>query len=60
MALRNIVCRGDELLGKKCRPVSSISERILGHSDDMRETMRAQEVSASPRHRWAFCAGCSL
>ncbi|WP_324823709.1 peptide deformylase [Sinanaerobacter sp. ZZT-01] len=40
MALRNVVCRGDEILGKKAREVKEINERILETLDDMLETMR--------------------
>lgn len=39
MALRNIVTLGDEVLRKKCRPVSEITERIQTLVDDMIETM---------------------
>lgn len=39
MALRNIVTLGDEVLRKKCRPVSEVTERIQTLVDDMIETM---------------------
>ncbi len=39
MALRNIVKKGDDILRKKCRPVSEITERICGILDDMAETL---------------------
>lgn len=39
MALRNVVCRGDEILAKKAKEVKEINGRILEILDDMRETM---------------------
>lgn len=39
MALRNVVCRGDEILAKKAKEVKEINARILEMLDDMRETM---------------------
>lgn len=40
MAIRNIVKDGDEILRKKCRPVTDYNERLWKLLDDMRETMR--------------------
>ncbi|MEG0291349.1 MAG: peptide deformylase [Anaerovoracaceae bacterium] len=40
MALRNVVVKGDEVLGKKCREVTEITDRIETLLDDMTETMR--------------------
>lgn len=42
MALRNIVTEGDEILRKKCREVSEITDRIKLTLEDMLETMRSQ------------------
>ncbi|WP_206458945.1 peptide deformylase [Anaerovorax sp. IOR16] len=39
MALRNVVCRGDEILAKKAKEVKEINSRILEMLDDMLETM---------------------
>jgi len=39
MAIRNIRVLGDEILRKKCKPVTEINERILTLLDDMAETM---------------------
>ena len=41
MALRNIVTKGDPILGKKCRTVDVIDEKIITLLEDMRETMIA-------------------
>lgn len=40
MALRNIVTEGDEILRKKCREVSEVTDRIKETMSDMLETMR--------------------
>jgi peptide deformylase len=40
MALRNIVCEGDDILKKHCREVADIDDRIRTILDDMIETMR--------------------
>lgn len=40
MALRNIVVEGDEILGKKCKEVVSITEKIKITLEDMVDTMR--------------------
>ncbi len=42
MALRNIVVEGDEVLRKKCREVSEVTDRIRLTMEDMLETMREQ------------------
>lgn len=39
MAIRNIVKKGDEVLRKKCRPVTKIDDRIIQLLDDMKETL---------------------
>ncbi len=39
MAIRNIVKDGDEVLAKKCRPVTEFDERLAQLLDDMAETM---------------------
>lgn len=39
MALRNIVHEGDEILRKRCREVSEVTERIQQTLDDMVDTM---------------------
>lgn len=39
MALRNIREMGDDILNKKCKPVTEINERTLDLIDDMFETM---------------------
>lgn len=40
MALRKVVVRGDEILSKRCREVSEITDRIRETLDDMVDTMR--------------------
>ncbi len=42
MAIRNIVKEGDEILRKKCREVSEVTERIQVTLDDMVDTMRSE------------------
>lgn len=43
MALREIVKIGDEILRKKCRPVTSFDEKLWTLLDDMVETMNTSE-----------------
>ena len=40
MAIRNIVVEGDEILRKKCREVTEVTDRIRETMGDMLETMR--------------------
>ncbi|MCQ2551038.1 MAG: peptide deformylase [Clostridia bacterium] len=40
MAIRNIVKEGDEVLRKKCREVTEVTDRIRQTMDDMVDTMR--------------------
>jgi len=40
MALRNIVEKGDAVLGKRCRPVTDFNEKLHVLLDDMAETLR--------------------
>ena len=40
MAIRNIVKEGDDVLRKKCREVTEVTDRIKQTLDDMVETMR--------------------
>lgn len=42
MAIRNIVVEGDEILRKRCREVSEVTDRIKETLSDMLETMRAE------------------
>jgi len=42
MAIRNVVVEGDEILRKKCREVSEVTDRIRMTMDDMLETMRKE------------------
>lgn len=42
MAIRNIVTEGDEILRKRCREVSEVTDRIKMTLQDMLETMREQ------------------
>lgn len=42
MALRKVVVRGDEILSKRCREVSEITDRIKETLDDMVDTMREE------------------
>lgn len=39
MAIRNITIRGEEILGKKCKPVKEITPRIKELCQDMIDTM---------------------
>lgn len=41
MAIRNIVKVGDEILTKKCRPVTDFNDRLFTLLDDMHETLTA-------------------
>ena len=43
MAIRNIVKKGDETLGKVCRPVEKFDERLHTLLDDMHDTVRAAD-----------------
>ena len=43
MALRQVRQRGDDILGKKAKPVKEITPAILALLDDMKETMDAKE-----------------
>jgi peptide deformylase len=43
MAIRNIVCEGDEILKKRAKEVTEINEKIIMLLDDMAETMKSQE-----------------
>ena len=42
MAIRNIVTEGDEILRKKCREVSEVTDRIRMTLEDMLETMHKE------------------
>lgn len=42
MAIRKIVTEGDEVLRKKCREVSEVTDRIRTTLEDMLETMRQE------------------
>lgn len=42
MAIRNVVIEGDEILRKKCREVTEVTDRIKLTMEDMLETMREQ------------------
>ncbi len=42
MALRNVVCEGDEILRKKCKEVTEVTDRIKMTMEDMLETMRQE------------------
>ena len=42
MAIRNVVTEGDEILRKRCREVSEVTDRIKMTLDDMLETMREE------------------
>ena len=43
MALREIVKYGDDILRKKCRPVTAFDEKLWTLLDDMKETMEAAQ-----------------
>lgn len=43
MALRNIVRKGDDVLRKKCKPVTSFDQKLSELIDDMAETMYKSE-----------------
>ena len=40
MAIRHVVVEGDEILRKKCREVTEVTDRIKMTMEDMLETMR--------------------
>ncbi len=42
MAIRNVVFEGDEILRKKCREVTEITDRIRLTMEDMLQTMRKE------------------
>ena len=55
MALRNIVKVGDDVLRKKCRPVTMIDPKIHQLLDDMAQTMHeANGVGAAGRLAQAY------
>ncbi len=43
MAILNIVKTGDDILGKRSRPVEKIDERVLTLLDDMKDTLKKAE-----------------
>lgn len=43
MAIREIVKKGDEVLGKKCHPVTQFDAKLHALLDDMGETVRAAD-----------------
>ena len=43
MALRTIVKIGDDILRKKCRPVTEFDDKLHSLLDDMRETLKSVE-----------------
>ena len=42
MGIRNVVLEGDEILRKKCREVTEVTDRIRMTMEDMLETMRSE------------------
>ncbi|MGN0732670.1 MAG: peptide deformylase [Emergencia sp.] len=42
MAIRNIVTEGDEILRKKCREITEVTDRIRMTMEDMLETMHSE------------------
>ena len=42
MAIRNIVKKGDDILRKKCREVSEVTDRIRLILEDMVDTMHSE------------------
>ena len=42
MAIRNVVLEGDEILRKKCREVTEVTDRIRMTMEDRLETMRSE------------------
>ena len=42
MAIRNIVTEGDEILRKKCRVITEVTDRIRMTMEDMLETMHSE------------------
>lgn len=42
MAIRNVVLEGDEILRKKCREITEVTDRIRMTMEDMLETMRSE------------------
>jgi peptide deformylase len=43
MAIRNIVCEGDDILKKRAKEVTEINEKIIMLLDDMAETMKSKD-----------------
>jgi peptide deformylase len=43
MAILNIMTEGDEVLRKKCKPVTEITPKILTLLDDMKDTLKKAE-----------------
>lgn len=43
MAIRNIVCEGDDILRKRAKEVPEINDRIITLLDDMAETLKEQD-----------------
>ena len=50
MALRKVVVRGDEILSKRCREVSEITDRIRETLDDMVDTIDRKSTRLNSSH----------
>ena len=60
MAIRNIVEKGDPVLGKVCRPVTAFNERLWELLDDMHDTLRAADGAGLAAPQGGVLRSCAL
>ena len=60
MAIRNIVEKGDPVLGKVCRPVTAFNERLWELLDDMHDTLRAADGAGLAAPQVGVLRSCAL
>ena len=60
MAIRNIVEKGDPVLGKVCRPITAFNERLWELLDDMHDTLRAADGAGLAAPQVGVLRSCAL
>ena len=60
MAIRNIVKKGDSVLGKVCRPVTAFNDRLWQLLDDMHDTLRAADGAGLAAPQVGVLRSCAL
>ena len=60
MAIRNIVEKGDPVLGKVCRPVTAFNERLWELLDDMHDTLHAADGAGLAAPQVGVLRSCAL